>query len=71
VLELIMAAGVDTVPGCAAASVALTTHRRLQTAASSATWAADLDAAQLEQGCGPLPLATGGAIEFTTDLAGR
>lgn len=68
VLEVILAAGVDTVPGCAAASVALTTHGRRQTAASTATWAADLDAAQLELGCGPLPTAADGAMESTTDL---
>jgi ANTAR domain/GAF domain len=68
VLELILAAGVDALPECAAASVALLNEGRLQTAASTASWAADLDRAQLELDCGPLPSATGDAMVFTPDL---
>lgn len=70
VLELILAAGVDSVPGCAAVSVALANDGRLQPAASTAPWAADLDAAQLRSDSGPLPAAAGpGAIASTANLA--
>jgi ANTAR domain/GAF domain len=68
VLELILAAGVEALPGCGAASVALINEGRLQTAASTASWAADLDRAQVELDCGPLPSATGDAMVFTTDM---
>lgn len=54
VLDLILAAGVATVPGCAAVSVALTAEGRLQTAASTSPWAAELDAVQVEVACGPV-----------------
>jgi hypothetical protein len=54
VLDLILAAGVATVPGCAAVSVALTAEGRLQTVASTAPWAAELDAVQVEVACGPV-----------------
>lgn len=70
VFDLILAAGVTTVPGCAAVSVALTAEGRLQTAASTARWAADLDAAQLEAGCGPVPTAaTAAAVVISSDLS--
>ena len=67
-LELILAAGVDALPECAAASVALVNQGRLRTAASTAGWAADLDSAQLEVGCGPLPTAADGGMVVTADL---
>jgi hypothetical protein len=68
-LRVILAAAVAIVPGCAAATVALTTTGRLETAASTAPWAADLDAAQLQAGCGPLPSAAGGGMVSTPDLS--
>jgi hypothetical protein len=69
VLELILTAGVDSVPGCAAVSVALATDGRLQTAASTAPWAADLEAAQLRSGCGPVPAAAEpGSVASTANL---
>jgi hypothetical protein len=68
VLRRILEAGVETVSGCAAATVALSTNGRLQTAASTAQWAADLDAAQLESGCGPLPNAVDGGMVATAEL---
>jgi hypothetical protein len=68
VMDLILAAAVDTVPGCAAASIALSVTGHLQTAASTAPWAADLDAAQLERQGGPLPSAARGDAVVTGDL---
>ncbi len=69
VLDLILAAGVESVPGCAAVSVALATDGRLQSAASTAAWATDLDDAQLRSGSGPLPAAAApGAVASTADL---
>jgi hypothetical protein len=70
VLGLILAAGVEAVAECAAGSVALISEGRLQTAASTASWAADLDAAQLELDGGPLPSAADGGMVVTTDLTG-
>ena len=67
-LEVILAAGVDMVPGCAGVSVALTTEGRLRAAASTAAWAAELDAAQVELGEGPLLAAADGDTVITTDL---
>jgi hypothetical protein len=65
---LILAAAVDTVPGCTGASIALSVTGQLQTAASTAPWAAELDAAQLERHGGPLPAASKGDALVTADL---
>src|SRR5690606_10380833 len=61
VIDLILSAAVDTVPGCEACSIALTVTGRLRNAAATAPWAAELDAAQLEAGCGPVVTASAGA----------
>lgn len=68
VIDLILAVAVDTVPGCAAASLALEVNGRMQTAAATVPWAAELDAAQLELGCGPLPIALQGGVAVTSNL---
>jgi len=69
-LEHILAAAVDAIPECDAATVTLFSEGRLQTAISTATWAADLDIAQLGLGFGPLPSAANGATVVTSDLTG-
>jgi hypothetical protein len=69
-LELILAAGVDAIAGCAAASVTSVSTGRLHTVTSTADWAAVLDAAQLELDCGPMPSAVDGTTVATSDLAG-
>ncbi len=69
-MELILAAGVDAIAECAAASMTSVSTGRLHTATSTADWATVLDAAQLELGCGPLPSAADGTMTVTSDLAG-
>jgi hypothetical protein len=67
VLELILATAVAVVPGCEGGGVALTVNGRLQSAASTAAWAAALDAIQIEHG-GPLPEAAAGGMVRTAEL---
>lgn len=69
VIDLVLEVAVDTVPGCAAASIALEANGRMQPAAATVPWAADLDTAQLESGCGPMAAAATGGIVVTNNLA--
>lgn len=68
VIDLVLEVAVDTVPGCAAASITLEANGRMHPAAATAPWAADLDAAQLEVGCGPTAAAAPGGIVVTDNL---
>ena len=69
VLEFVLVAAVDSVPDCAAATVALVTQGRIDTAASTARWAADLNGEQIALGCGPLLTAIAEDLALTADLA--
>lgn len=70
VLRLVLVAAVDSVDDCAAASVALATQEgRIEVAATTARWAAELDERQAVLACGPLLEAIAGERALTADLA--
>ena len=68
VMDLILTAAIDTVPGCAGGSIALAVTGQLQTAATTGRGAAALDGAQLDRRCGPLPTAAEGDAVVTDNL---
>lgn len=68
VFGLVLAAVVDSVAGCAAATVALRTNGKVEVAATTAPWAADLDERQVALGAGPLVAAMAGDPVLTSDL---
>lgn len=71
VLGLVLAAVVDSVPDCDAASIALITQGRVEVAATTAPWAAHLDERQVELASGPLLSAIAGdRVMVTADLGG-
>ncbi len=70
VLRLVLVAAVDSVDDCAAATVALATQGgRIEVAATTARWAAELDEHQAVLACGPLLEAIAGERALTADLA--
>lgn len=70
VLRLVLVAAVDSVGDCAAATVALATQGgRIEVAATTARWAAELDEHQAVLACGPLLEAIAGERALTADLA--
>lgn len=70
VLRLVLVAAVDSVEDCAAATVALATQGgRIEVAATTARWAADLDEHQAVLACGPLVEAIASGRAVTADLA--
>lgn len=68
VLGLVLAAAVESVAECAAATVALSTKGRIEVAASTAPWAAELDERQAALGAGPLVTAMVDDRVRTADL---
>lgn len=69
-LSALLAIAVDVLPDAAAATACFTVEGRLQQAASTARWAAELDAAQLRAGAGPIVDAVeSGTVVVSPNLA--
>ena len=68
VFSLVLAAAVDSVAECDAATVGLSTRREIEVAATTAPWAAELDERQAALGVGPLVVAMTDDRARTTDL---